>query len=60
MKEHEKTEYERFSDATKHLMSIPKKEIDKRHEKWLKEKEKKRESKTSRSSHVSNNRKGES
>lgn len=34
-------EFERFSDLTKRLLSVPKKEIDKRHEKWAKEKDRK-------------------
>ena len=45
MSKEDKTEYERFSEATKHLMSVPKKEIDRRHEEWAKEKEKQRKTK---------------
>jgi hypothetical protein len=41
----DKTEFEKFSDATKLLMSVPKKEIDRRHEEWAKEKEKRRKTK---------------
>lgn len=46
----EKTEFEKFSDATKHLMSVPKSEIDRRHAEWQKqrEQERKRKAKTSR------------
>jgi len=50
----DKTEYDRFSEMTKHLMSVPKKEIDRRHEEWAKEKEKQRKAKkTLRASRVS-------
>ena len=45
MRQKETTEFDRFSEATKHLMSIPKKEIDRRHEEWAKEKEKQRKAK---------------
>lgn len=41
----DETEFERFADATKHLMSVSKKEIDRRHEEWAKEKEKQRKAK---------------
>ena len=37
----EKSEFENFSDLTKRLLSVPKKEIDKRHEKWAQEKNRK-------------------
>ena len=54
MSEKDKTEYERFSEATRHLMSVPKSEIDRRHEEWAKEKEKQRKAKkTLRASRVS-------
>jgi hypothetical protein len=57
MSKEDKTEYERFSEATKHLMSVPKKEIDRRHEEWAKEKEKRRKAKkTLRASRVSGDR----
>ncbi|HWZ44353.1 MAG TPA: hypothetical protein VNW97_12815 [Candidatus Saccharimonadales bacterium] len=53
----EPTEFEKFSEATKHLMSVPKKEIDRRHEEWAKEKEKRRKAKKiSRSSRASGDR----
>jgi hypothetical protein len=53
----DKTEFEKFSDATKLLMSVPKKEIDRRHEEWAKEKEKQRKAKkTLRVSRVSGDR----
>ena len=32
-------EFEKFADLTKRLLSVPKKEIDKRHEKWKKQKD---------------------
>ena len=32
-------EFERFSDLTKRLLSVPKAEIDKRHEEWKREKD---------------------
>ena len=41
----EKTEFEKFSEATKHLMSVPKTEIDKRHKEWEKRKEQERQRK---------------
>ncbi len=34
-------EFEAFSNLTKRLLSVPKKELDKRHEKWAKEKDRK-------------------
>jgi hypothetical protein len=37
----EKSEFEKFSSLTKRLLSVPKKEIDKRHEKWTQEKDRK-------------------
>jgi len=53
----EETEFDKFSGATKHLMSISKMEIDRRHEEWSKEKEKKRKAKkTLRASRVSGDR----
>jgi hypothetical protein len=36
----EKTEFENFSTLTKRLLSVPKAEIDKRHKKWQKKKDK--------------------
>jgi hypothetical protein len=41
MKMHKKTEFDKFSDLTGRLLSIPKKEIDKRHEEWKKQKDRK-------------------
>jgi hypothetical protein len=35
----EKTEFEKFSDMTKRLLSVPKAEIDKRHKEWQQEKD---------------------
>jgi hypothetical protein len=32
-------EFENFAGLTKRLLSVPKKEIDKRHEEWKKEKD---------------------
>jgi len=32
-------EFENFSDLTKRLLSVPKKELDKRHEEWKKQKD---------------------
>lgn len=36
-----KSEFEKFSDLTKRLLSVPKKEIDKRHKEWEEEKDRK-------------------
>jgi hypothetical protein len=36
---HSNPEFEKFSDLTKRLLSVPKKEIDKRHEDWKKQKD---------------------
>jgi hypothetical protein len=36
-----KTEFDKFSDLTKSLLSVPKAEIDKRHEEWKKQKDRK-------------------
>lgn len=33
----EKSEFDRFSNLTKRLLSVSKKELDKRHEEWAKE-----------------------
>jgi hypothetical protein len=41
----EKTEFENFSTLTKRLLSVPKKEIDKRHKEWAKEKDRKHKAK---------------
>jgi hypothetical protein len=41
MKDKEKSEFEKFSDVTKRLLSVPKTEIDKRHKKWAQEKDRK-------------------
>lgn len=38
-------EFEKFSDLTKRLLSVPKKEIDRRHEEWKKQKDRKRKPK---------------
>jgi hypothetical protein len=35
------SEFDNFSDLTKRLLSVPKKEIDKRHEEWKKKKDRK-------------------
>jgi hypothetical protein len=40
-------EFEKFSGLTKRLLSVPKAEIDKRHEKWKKEKDRKHKPKKS-------------
>jgi hypothetical protein len=37
----ENTEFGQFSNLTKRLLSVPKKEIDKRHEEWEKKKDRK-------------------
>ena len=44
----EKTDFEKFSEATKQLMSVPKSEIDRRHAEWEKQRERKRKAKTLR------------
>jgi hypothetical protein len=41
----EKNEFENFSALTKRLLSVSKSEIDKRHEKWKREKDRKRKPK---------------
>jgi hypothetical protein len=38
-------EFAKFSDLTKHLLSVPKKEIDRRHEEWKKQKDRSRKPK---------------
>ena len=38
MKQKVNPEFEKFSALTKRLLSVPKKELDKRHEEWAKEK----------------------
>ena len=40
------SEFQKFSDLTKHLLSVPKKEIDKRHEEWKKKKDRKHKPKS--------------
>jgi hypothetical protein len=37
----EKSEFGRFSEMTKRLLSVPKKEIDKRHKEWQQQKDRK-------------------
>jgi len=37
----ESKEYNKFSEFTKRLLSVPKKEIDKRHKEWEREKDRK-------------------
>ena len=46
----DKTDFEKFSELTKRLMSVPKSEIDKRHKEWEKrrEREQQRKAKTLR------------
>ncbi len=39
MKRPEKSEFDNFSALTKRLLSVPKKEIDRRHEEWEKQKD---------------------
>ena len=41
MKPKNDSEFDNFSDLTKRLLSVPKKEIDKRHEEWKKQKDRK-------------------
>jgi hypothetical protein len=41
------SEFQNFSDLTKRLLSVPKKEIDKRHKEWQKEKDRKHNPKKS-------------
>lgn len=38
-------EFENFSELTKRLLSVPKVEVDKRHEEWKRKKDKKKKSK---------------
>jgi hypothetical protein len=42
-----KSEYGKFSDLTKRLLSVPKAEIDKRHKAWAQEKDRKHKPKKS-------------
>jgi hypothetical protein len=42
-----KTEFGKFSDLTKRLLSVPKAEIDKRHKEWAQEKDRKHKPKKS-------------
>jgi hypothetical protein len=37
----QKTEFDNFSALTKRLLSVPKAEIDKRHDEWKKQKDRK-------------------
>jgi hypothetical protein len=46
-------EFKKFSDLTKRLLSVPKKEIDKRHEEWKKQKDRKHKPKKPTSRGVS-------
>ena len=39
------TEFEKFTALTKRLLSVSKKEIDKRHEEWKKQKDRKHKAK---------------
>lgn len=48
-----KTEFENFSALTKRLLSVPKTEIDKRHKKWQKKKDRKQATKKTSESGVS-------
>jgi hypothetical protein len=41
------SEFGNFSDLTKRLLSVPKKEIDKRHEEWKKQKDRSHKPKNS-------------
>jgi hypothetical protein len=43
----QKTEFDKFSRLTKRLLSVPKAEIDKRHEEWKREKDRKHKPKKS-------------
>jgi len=45
MSKRDKREFENFSELTKRLLSVPKTEIDKRHDEWKKQKESKRKAK---------------
>jgi hypothetical protein len=46
-------EFEKFSDLTKRLLSVPKTEIDKRHKEWEQEKDRKHKPKKTTSRDVS-------
>ena len=46
MKNKDNPEFDNFSELTKRLLSVPKKEIDKRHEEWKKQKDRKRKPKS--------------
>lgn len=43
-------EFEKFSNLTKRLLSVPKSEIDKRHEEWKKQKDRKHKPRPKKSS----------
>jgi hypothetical protein len=47
------SEFNNFSNLTKRLLSVPKKEIDKRHEEWKKQKDRKHKPKKSSGRDVS-------
>ena len=54
----EKTEYEKFSDATKRIMGVSKEEFQRREAEWRKQREKERGANVRRSSRVSSGHKG--
>jgi hypothetical protein len=48
-----KSEFNKFSNLTKRLLSVPKTEIDKRHKEWTQEKDRKHKPKKSSARGVS-------
>lgn len=54
----EKTEYEKFSEATKHIMGVSKEEFLRREAEWRKERQKERGAKKPRVSRASGGHKG--
>lgn len=53
----EKTEYEKFSDATKKIMGVSKEEFQRREEEWRKQRELERKTKKRHASRVSSGHK---
>jgi hypothetical protein len=47
------SEFKKFSEVTKRLLSVPKKEIDRRHEEWKKQKDRSHKPKKTTSRGVS-------
>lgn len=52
----EKTEYEKFSEATRRIMSVSKEEFQRREAEWRKQREQQRKTTKRRASRVSSDR----